>query len=675
MSYKYFKRIAIPSNISTYLSQTLIIITVATTLLIGGVLIVQQTLFFNKISQHKSKEYIEDQKIYIREIVKNELEYIRLQNVAFKQRINSKIKSNVYQAVNIAQTIYQRYAGKKSDEEIKTLIIATISSLKFNMEFEEVFISTMDGVGVYYPRKPEFTGKDLKNFKDASGSAVIQEEINLLKKDSEGFLDYKINSDKSSKTSPYKKITFVKKFSQYNWYFGSKQYVDDFFPKFRNEIAEKISTVRFRHGGYIFMNHINGTPIVMDGKVYKGELNLLKTNANGRNQVFLQQLDIAMNKPEGGFFYYKWNKINDTVLVDKCSYAQPFSEYGWIIGAGFYMDEIENTIKTQQASLRNDQQKSILIIVFILICLLILEALIIYHFNKRYKADFERFFNFFFISQNSFNKLNIRDFYFDEFKKAGEAANKMIVLREEIHDKLIEEQKKAMESDRLKSAFLANMSHEIRTPMNAILGFSELLEDETQDEADKAVFVSLIRKNGDILLSLINDIIDISKIEANLLSVRKRPVLLNKFLDEINEHYTETLASKRDKNIHFRINSIKNQTVSIHTDESRLRQILDNLIGNAIKFTHEGSVSLEVNIQGNMAHFSITDTGIGIPVDQQSSIFERFIQANQGQKMNFGGTGLGLAISKNLIELLGGNIGVESEPGKGSKFYFSIQAN
>lgn len=675
MPAKFLKRIAIPSNISTYLSQSLVIITVATTLLIGGVLIIQQTMFFSKISQQKSKEYVEDQKIYIQEIIKNELEYIRLQNIAFKQRIKSNVKSNVDQAINIAASIHQQYSGKKSDDEIKSLIIATVSSLKFNMEFEDVFISTMNGVGVYYPRNPEFTGKDLRNLKDASGSSVILEEINLLNKSAEGFLNYDIDSGASSETSPNKKIAFVKKYSQYNWYFGSKQYVDDYFPKFRDEIAQKIGTVRFRHGGYIFVNDINGTPIVMDGKVYKGSLNLISNADDNRKNIFQQELELLKTNPDGGFFYYKWNKINEITLSEKCSYVELFKDYGWIIGAGFYMDEIENTIKTQQASLRNDQRKSILIIVFILICLLFLEALIIYHFNKRYKADFERFFNFFFLSQNSFNRLNIDEFYFDEFKRAGGAANKMIMLREEIQDKLIAEQKRAMESDRLKSAFLANMSHEIRTPMNAILGFSELLEDETQDETDKVVFVSLIRKNGDILLSLINDIIDISKIEANLLSVRKRPVLLNKFLDEINVHYTEILALKRDKKIQFRMNSMENQTISILTDESRLRQILDNLIGNAIKFTHNGSVSLEVNIQGNRVHFSVTDTGIGIPADQQLTIFERFIQANQGHKMNFGGTGLGLAISKNLIELLGGSIGVESEPGKGSKFYFSIQAN
>ena len=123
MPAKFLKRIAIPSNISTYLSQSLVIITVATTLLIGGVLIIQQTLFFSKISQQKSQEYVEDQKIYIQEIIKNELEYIRLQNITFEQRIKSKVKSNVDQAINIAASIHQQYSGKKSDDEIKSLII------------------------------------------------------------------------------------------------------------------------------------------------------------------------------------------------------------------------------------------------------------------------------------------------------------------------------------------------------------------------------------------------------------------------------------------------------------------------------------------------------------------------------------------------------------------------
>ncbi len=675
MSDNLFRKLAIPSNVSTYLSRTLIIITVATTLLTGGVLIFEQTIYFNRLSAKKSKEYIENQKIYVQEIVNNEIEYINNQNDLFKKQINSNIQQNVNQAYSTAEAIYEKFKGLKSDEEIKSLIIGTISSLKFDMEYEEVFITDLNGIGIYYPRKPEFSGKDLRKLKDKNGASVVFEELKLLKNKEEGFLDYEIDASGSSDNSPHKKICFVKKFGHFNWYFGSKQYLDDYFPKFRDEIAQKISSVRFRYGGYVFLNNTNGKPIVMDGKVFSGNLNLLSDTIGLRHKIFLQQLHATDNSDHGGFFYYKWNKINENNLVEKCSYVKLFEEYKWLVGAGFYLDEINQSIKNQQAELHNDQQRSIILILIILFVLLILEAAIIYNFNKRYKSDFERFFNFFYLSQNSFNKINVSEFYFDEFRRAGVAANKMIMLREEIERKLIEEQKKAQEADRLKSAFLANMSHEIRTPMNAILGFSELLEDENQDEPDRVLFIKLIRRNGEMLLNLINDIIDISKIEANLLSIKKRPLELNKFLKDIDDHYAETLASKKDKNIQFRIISDFNPDVSIHTDEIRLRQILDNLIGNAIKFTHSGNLTINVLLKDEFVHFSVSDTGIGIPISQQASIFERFIQAEQGPKINFGGTGLGLAISKNLIELLGGKISVQSEPGVGSTFSFYISAN
>jgi signal transduction histidine kinase len=133
--------------------------------------------------------------------------------------------------------------------------------------------------------------------------------------------------------------------------------------------------------------------------------------------------------------------------------------------------------------------------------------------------------------------------------------------------------------------------------------------------------------------------------------------------------------SKKEKSIEFTLNNEVDPETIILTDENRLKQILDNLIGNAIKFTSKGSVSLHVKSDESFIHFSISDTGIGIPFDQQATIFERFMQSEQAYKMNFGGTGLGLAISRNLIELLGGTIKVESELGKGSTFSFYIKAS
>lgn len=675
MSGSIFKRIVIPSNISNYLSRSLIIITVATTIIIGGVLIIQQNLHFRKLSDEKSKEFLEDQKIYIKEIVQNELEYIKIQDDIFKQQINNKIEQNVNQAIHTAESIYEKYSGKISEEEIKKLIIATVSSIKFDMEYEEVFISNLNGTAVYYPRKPEFTGTNMYLFKDENGAPVIQKELDLLNSANEGFLYYQVKSDSLPESNMQQKITFVKKFGHFNWYFGSKQYTNDYFPKFQDEVARKISSVRFRFGGYIFMNQTNGTPIVLDGKLYKGETNLVSNTDSARQKVFKQQLDVVKNNPEGGYFYYNWIKLDGVNFSKKCSYVKQYNNYNWIVGAGFYLDEINQQIQEQREALHRDQISSILTILAILILLLFIEAFIIYHFNKQYKSDFERFFNFFYASQNSFKQLDISEFNFDEFKQASIAANRMIVRREEIENKLIEEQKKAAESDRLKSAFLANMSHEIRTPMNAIIGFSELLEDDDQTAEDKAVFIKLISKNGETLLNLINDIIDISKIEANLLSVRKRPVHFNQFMIEIEDHYIEILASKKDKDIQFGIINLVDPQTEIITDEIRLKQVLDNLIGNAIKFTQSGSIIVEIKMIDDLLHFSIKDTGIGIPAHQQLSIFERFMQADQGQNMNYGGTGLGLAISKNLIELLGGKIHVKSESGKGSTFYFYIKPN
>lgn len=672
MSSKLARKFVISSNISTYLSRTLIFVTVLTTIIIGGILIFQQTIYFNRLNKQVSDEYFQNQKSYIQEIVNNELEYIRSQNEYFKQEIPAKAKHNVDQAFLTAQSIYAKFSGKKSDEEIKALIISTIASLKFDLEYEQVFISTLDGTGIYYPRNPDFSGKAMTKFKDANGLAVVQKEINLLKKQQEGFLDYDITPGSSNELSHNKKIAYVKQFGHFNWYFGSKQYLNDYFPKFKDEIAKKISSVRFRHGGYVFMNNLNGNPIVMDGLVYQGDLNMLTDTNDPHHPIFMQQLDVVGKKSEGGFFTYKWNKMNNTVPTEKCSFVKMFKEYNWIIGAGFYLDEIEQTLATQQKTLHSSLRKNIIIISFILIIMLFLEALIIHHFNFRYKSDFKRFFNFFFSMQTNLYQINTSDLFFEEFKQAGLAANQMVQSRKEIEEKLIEEQKKATESDRLKSAFLANMSHEIRTPMNAIIGFSELLEDDSQDQHDKTIFVKLIQKNGEILLNLINDIIDISKIEANLLVIRKRNLHLGKFLKEIEFHYNEIIAGRNDKNIQFRIISNLEQDSAICTDEIRLRQVLDNLIGNAMKFTHSGSVTLTINVRHNSVLFEVIDTGIGIPKEEQTAIFERFMQAEQNHNVNYGGTGLGLAISKNLIDLLGGKLQVESEVGKGSNFYFEL---
>ncbi len=237
---------------------------------------------------------------------------------------------------------------------------------------------------------------------------------------------------------------------------------------------------------------------------------------------------------------------------------------------------------------------------------------------------------------------------------------------QEIRDALA----KAEESDRLKTAFLNNMSHEIRTPLNGILGFTSLLDDPDTTAEDQKYFYRIINQNGEQLLSIINDIISIATIEAGQEKVRETNTNVNDILQMLYEQF-KLQSSGKQLMLNYRT-FLKNDAAVIKTDETKLRQVLTNLIGNALKFTDQGMVEFGCSHEGAMLKFFVTDTGIGIPAEMHRIIFDRFRQASDNPRKEYGGNGLGLAISKAYVELLGGNIWLESTPGKGTTFWFTI---
>ena len=242
-------------------------------------------------------------------------------------------------------------------------------------------------------------------------------------------------------------------------------------------------------------------------------------------------------------------------------------------------------------------------------------------------------------------------------------------------NELKNEKIKAEESDKLKSAFLANMSHEIRTPMNAIIGFSEMLKDPELSVTERDEFISIIHTNGESLLKLIDDIVDIAKIEAGQISIKKTNSNLNKMACELQQSVKEIKKQNRKQNVKL-INLNENDLLEeiILTDHHRLRQVLLNLLTNAVIFTNEGFIRFGFSVSDDKRKiiFAVQDTGIGIPKNKQEIIFERFRKASENQDRLYPGTGLGLYITKTLIKLLDGEIWMDSIPGKGSNFYVSI---
>jgi PAS domain S-box-containing protein len=251
----------------------------------------------------------------------------------------------------------------------------------------------------------------------------------------------------------------------------------------------------------------------------------------------------------------------------------------------------------------------------------------------------------------------------------------------DVNDKVITEnklkkaKKKAEESDNLKSAFLANMSHEIRTPMNGIIGFVNLLKEPDITPEEKKEFFGHIESCTNALLTLIDDIIDISKIESGQISIKITDFNLNELMSDIFKTFNGSIKSNRKDQVELIFNqpALDTNHVIMRTDLHRLRQIITNLLSNAYKFTEKGTVELGYELKGEgFIKFYVKDTGIGIPENQKDVIFKRFGQANQSIYLSNKGTGLGLSISKNLVNMLGGNIWFESEMEKGSTFYFQI---
>ena len=442
----------------------------------------------------------------------------------------------------------------------------------------------------------------------------------------------------------------------------------------------------------IFVNEFNGNILVANGVLISEPKKIwdhFYKNAKGMKEYYRKATN-AVSKSEGGFIYYKHYKLRDPkALAPKVSFVYSVPEWKFYVGAGVYLDDIEADIELMQARLNKQTRTKVL---YFTLLVFVIVLFFLYLFNKlssRLFNDIDLFISFFNRAVHHDEKINRDKVKFSELDWMAQNANKMLQDKidvqkdlklhqehlEELVDKRTEESEKAKEraeaANNAKSEFLANMTHELRTPLNAVIGFSELLSSIMSDEKQKS-YVESIKTAGNSLLSLINDILDLSKIEANMLEIKPIVVDLRHVVVEIEQIFRVKIEEKA---VEFIVDIDESMPKAIVLDELRIRQILFNIIGNAQKFTEKGYIrvkvrSLLINEAEATTNIAITveDTGIGISENDFDKIFESFRQQDDLDINKFGGTGLGLAICKKLALAMGGDITVKSKLGTGSTF-------
>lgn len=645
-----------------------LVLTVIFLIGIGSIWIYKEVSNFTSESAALKSKFIAQQKKILISKTNECTNFIKYQNTQAEFRTKNRLKTFVNQAHAIASNIYQQNNGKISDKEIKLRIKQAIFPLRFSNNRGYVFINTLAGVGVLYPYSKEMEGKSLVDLKDINKNYFIRNEINLMMHQDEAYTKYENPKKVKNKFNAYIKVSYIKKFTPYNWYFGSFSFLDNLLDENQKEALNRISQITVDEGNYFFVYKTDGTCLfhrdsASIGKNYRDYENIL------RRKNVENLLSLAETKKQGFIEYGDPNANQGT----KVSYITAVNDWDWVIGAGVFTKDIDKSIAIASTELRESVINYIYKIV-----ILIGIAILIFYFTSRFiskkmNRNFVSFNNFFRKASTQSFKINPDELYFPEFRDMSKTINKMIDIRSQKEKELQIAKERAEESDRLKSSFLANMSHEIRTPMNAIIGFSELLQQDDLPLDTRKQFFNHIRNSGNSLLNLINDIIDFSKIESGELTISKTIFNLNQVFEELHQTFKKLKISNDKDHISLTfLKGLSDEQSIVYTDPYRLKQIITNLVENSLKFTEKGSVVVAYQFNEDEIIFSVKDTGIGISKDKQDVIFNRFRQADDSHARKYGGTGLGLSISKKLANLLNGKLWLESTVGIGSSFFISI---
>ncbi len=395
-------------------------------LLVATGIILQFVVYQRSFAQNAEKlrtEYIAQQKEIVKREVLRVVETIDYHRSLRQQNTRDFVRDRVYEAWAIAQNIFQQNRSTKTPSEIEKMILDALRPVRFSRETGYYFITRLDGVEVLFADKPELEGVNLLAVQDPNGKFVVRDMIDIYKKAGEGFYEYCWTKPKV-KGNSHQKIAFIKKFAPYNWFIGAGLYVDDIENETKKSILAEVSRIRFGKAGYIFINRFNGDAILTNGNVVKKNVKLWELTGGGeRVKSFFENELIAAAKPEGGYIEYLWGKLDDlNQSKPKISFVCGVPAWNWLVGAGFYVDNVEADIAKMHTVLSRNFRRGLQNKVLIAIVIVVFFILLLHFINRRFIREFDLFATFLRQAASGGREINRRKIRFQElFKVAGDA--------------------------------------------------------------------------------------------------------------------------------------------------------------------------------------------------------------------------------------------------------------